>query len=211
MNILAIDSSTPELKLFWVSDSVYKTRQVAPSVKHSEMALPLIKELAKEIGLEISSLTHIVVGVGPGMFTGVRVAITLAQGLAYGLGLPIYAASSLTLFAASVPEGERAWVVQDARCQAFYAAIFQRKNDELLMINNVLCLDEEAMHKAIKESKVFNIIGTGCDLINFKKEVNIQDAASSDDIALWLRSFVAKAKPEEPSKVEPIYLREAVF
>jgi tRNA threonylcarbamoyladenosine biosynthesis protein TsaB len=94
--------------------------------KHSETLLPLINDVLAESGCELAALTHIAAGVGPGSFTGVRTAVSVAQGLALGMGLPLYGVVSLEALAlaVSVEQPVRVLVALDARMHEVYAAIY---------------------------------------------------------------------------------------
>ncbi len=109
---------------------------------HASLLLPRIEEVLDRAGVAPGELEGLVVGAGPGSFTGVRVAAATAKGLARGLGVPLWAFSSLAAAAASagatVPEewqhapgGDRAgaapagrplYVLFDARGERVYAA-----------------------------------------------------------------------------------------
>src|SRR5699024_11636719 len=73
----------------------------------TEQILPMVEQLLAEHGVAASSLTGIAVGQGPGAFTGVRIAISVAQGIAYGLNVPVVPISSLAASAlGAVDNGE---------------------------------------------------------------------------------------------------------
>jgi tRNA threonylcarbamoyladenosine biosynthesis protein TsaB len=70
------------------------------AVRHSESLLPAIRFVLERAGLEPADLEAIVVGAGPGSFTGVRIAGATAKGMVHGLGIPMFAYSSLAGLAA---------------------------------------------------------------------------------------------------------------
>lgn len=74
-----------------------------PEEEHASLLIPRIGELLEEVGADREELSGIVVGAGPGSFTGVRVAAATAKGLARALNLPLWAFSSLA--AAAVEDG----------------------------------------------------------------------------------------------------------
>jgi tRNA threonylcarbamoyl adenosine modification protein YeaZ len=89
--ILAMDSATTRIVVASGSPAGELARIVVwpAGYRHGETLLPTIERLLAEADLGRSSLTGIVVGIGPGAFTGLRVGIATAKGLAHGLGLPI--------------------------------------------------------------------------------------------------------------------------
>jgi tRNA threonylcarbamoyladenosine biosynthesis protein TsaB len=104
--------------------------------KHSETLLPLINDVLAKSGCKRAALTHIAAGVGPGSFTGVRTAVSVAQGLALGMGLPLYGVVSLEALAlaVSVEQPVRLLVALDARMHEVYAAIYEA-NTELQTVS----------------------------------------------------------------------------
>lgn len=72
--------------------------------RHGETLLPTIGRFLGEQNIRRSRLTGIVVGTGPGAFTGLRVGIATAKGLAHGLGLPIVGVSTAEALLAAAPE-----------------------------------------------------------------------------------------------------------
>ncbi len=86
----------------WIDGQVRERFEVAPR-RHAELSLPWAGELLAEAGIARSSLDAIAVGRGPGAFTGVRLAIAIAQGIALALDRPIVPVSTLAALAASLP------------------------------------------------------------------------------------------------------------
>lgn len=89
---------------------------------HSETVLPEVERLLGRCGVEAGGIEEIVVGAGPGSFTGVRIAASLAKGLCAATGAPLRAFSSLAAVAAGTGLGERVCVLVDARRDEVYAA-----------------------------------------------------------------------------------------
>lgn len=91
---------------------------------HSETILPEVERLADRAGVAPTALEAIVVGAGPGSFTGVRIAAALAKGLCFGIRAPLYAYSSLAAVAAGAAPGP-VCALFDARRGEVYAAAFE--------------------------------------------------------------------------------------
>ena len=82
MKILAIETSTEACSAALdIDDSCVFRYKIAPR-KHTELILPMIDSLLQEADVKINSLDAIAFGCGPGAFTGVRIAISITQGLA---------------------------------------------------------------------------------------------------------------------------------
>ena len=92
--------------------------------KHASALVPAIRAVLLEAGIDKSELDGIVVGEGPGSFTGVRVAAATAKGMAHALGLPLWPVSSLAATALSVGGHGIRYVLFDARKQRVYGACY---------------------------------------------------------------------------------------
>lgn len=98
--ILAFDTSTPACTaaLFAADGSLFAARDEVIGRGHAERLVPLIAEM-----LDGHMPSHLLVGVGPGSFTGIRIAIAAAHGLGIGWDVPVAGMSSLALLAAGAP------------------------------------------------------------------------------------------------------------
>ena len=94
----------------------------------SDVLAETLWERFRGTGTEPSKLKAIVVGIGPGSFTGIRVGLATAKGLALGANVPVYGISSLAVWALSCGEGLRA-VVLDARQGEVYSALYRVSAD----------------------------------------------------------------------------------
>jgi tRNA threonylcarbamoyladenosine biosynthesis protein TsaB len=70
---------------------------------HAERLLPMLRDVLAEAGVEIADLALLAVTIGPGTFTGIRIGLAAARGLALASGLPLVGVTSLEAVAASVP------------------------------------------------------------------------------------------------------------
>ena len=98
MNILALETSGTHSQVALLHDGVLLQRtEQKPS--HSRILLNLIEEVLEQAGLDLQRLDCVAVCVGPGSFTGLRIGIAVAQGLAFAAQLPIVPVSSLAVLA----------------------------------------------------------------------------------------------------------------
>lgn len=105
----------------------------ALKITHSETLLPAMDYALKFCGINKSSLSGIVLANGPGSFTGLRIGLATAKGLAMGISIPIYPYNSLEL-AAAVYYGCEAQIlsVVDAKMSEIYYALYDSELNELL-------------------------------------------------------------------------------
>ncbi|MCL2296838.1 MAG: tRNA (adenosine(37)-N6)-threonylcarbamoyltransferase complex dimerization subunit type 1 TsaB [Proteobacteria bacterium] len=125
MPILALETSTNWLSVAVGDAAGWTTRDVEVGPGHSGRILPLVQETLAAAGVSLKQLDAIAFGAGPGSFTGVRIACSVAQGLALGAGVPLTPVCSLLAMAeaARVKHGmERVCTVTDARMREVYAA-----------------------------------------------------------------------------------------
>jgi len=87
--ILAIETSSELASCALLSGDTVLTRESSGVRTHSQSVLPMVQELLAEAGLTLDRCTAVAFGAGPGSFTGVRTACGIAQGLAFGVGLPV--------------------------------------------------------------------------------------------------------------------------
>lgn len=131
MRVLALDTATTELVagLANVSATVSGgvdviTEKVISTRAHNELLVPTIAELLEGAGLAFSDLEAIVVGCGPGPFTGLRVGMATAQALGQALGTPVYGVVTHDAVAKGV-DAESALIVTDARRREVYWARYE--------------------------------------------------------------------------------------
>ncbi len=125
LNLLALDTSTEYCSVALLRDEELTYREAHAVQRHSELILPMIEDLLVASGLELRQLDGIAFGAGPGSFTGLRIACGVAQGLAFGAGLPVVPVGTLAALAqeAGAP---KVIACLDARMGEIYHAAYRR-------------------------------------------------------------------------------------
>lgn len=127
MKILAIDSTeTACSAALLIGEECTERYELAPR-RHSELILPMLNHLLADAGLALAQLDGIAFGRGPGSFTGVRIAASVAQGIAVGADLPLVPVSSLAALALGgcrQQQAQRVLAGFDARMGEIYAGVF---------------------------------------------------------------------------------------
>jgi tRNA threonylcarbamoyladenosine biosynthesis protein TsaB len=137
MRILGIESSSPVGSVALVEGGRIVARQShrEPNA-HAERLLTMVESLLDLRGWRRADLERVAVGIGPGSFTGLRVGVALAQGLAEGLGIPLLGVPSLQAMAnaarAEAPDGCCIAPIVDARRGELFTALYDLDGTELV-------------------------------------------------------------------------------
>jgi len=135
VKILALETSTDACSAaLMINDTVIERYQLAPR-EHSKLILPMLQSLLARAQLKLSQLNAIAFGCGPGSFTGVRIAASLAQGLGFGADLPVIPISSLKALAQTAYEElktKKILTAFDARIGEIYWGIYQLEKNGLM-------------------------------------------------------------------------------
>lgn len=134
MRLLALDTSSLACSVALLADGELAERHAEQAKEHTRLLVPMIRELLHEAGIQGEELDAIILGNGPGSFIGMRIAASVAQGLAYGSATPIAPVSSLAAVAAEVfatTDSAEAVVAQDAHMNEVYLGAFRRGEEGL--------------------------------------------------------------------------------
>jgi tRNA threonylcarbamoyl adenosine modification protein YeaZ len=122
--VLAIDTSTPAVTAGVVADGGLLAERVSIDARaHAERITPNVLAALADAGQSMAALTAVVVGCGPGPFTGLRVGMATASAYGHALGIPVYGVCSLDAIGGQT-RGE-ALVVTDARRREIYWARYR--------------------------------------------------------------------------------------
>ena len=143
MRLLAIETATRRLSVaLWQDGESIERAEDLPNGGSARL-LPWMRELLAEAALVPAQLDGITFGAGPGGFTGLRLACGVAQGLAYGLDLPVVPVSSLEALALASGEHD-VWACFDARMNEVYCAAYRVDGDRVTQLMAPVCVPPAA-------------------------------------------------------------------
>jgi len=216
MKLLALETATEACSVaVWVDGEVHERFQIAPR-RHAELTLPWAEALLAEAGVAKSQLDAIAVGRGPGAFTGVRLAIALAQGIALALDRPVLPVSTLAALAMRA-EGDRILAAIDARMGEVYFGAFERDGDALLPLAGEVVARPDAVD--VPAGAAWHGVGTGFaaadGVLTTRLGARLQtvDATAlphAADVARLGAWLFAQGGAVAPERIEPAYLRDNV-
>ena len=125
MLLAAFETSTEWCSVALWRDGALSSVEARASNSHGEVALPMLQRLLEAQGVLARDLDAVAFGAGPGSFTGLRIACGLAQGLAFGSGIPVLGVSTLEALAEE-SGAARVFACLDARMQEVYCAALER-------------------------------------------------------------------------------------
>jgi tRNA threonylcarbamoyladenosine biosynthesis protein TsaB len=126
MRLLALDTATEACSVALLTERGLISDTVEIGRGHAQEILGMVDRILAEGGTTLASLSGIAAGIGPGSFTGVRVSVAVAQGLAFGAGLPVVPVTSLEALAIEAIDvgAQRVLACLDARMGEVYWACF---------------------------------------------------------------------------------------
>ncbi|MCG6117355.1 MAG: tRNA (adenosine(37)-N6)-threonylcarbamoyltransferase complex dimerization subunit type 1 TsaB [Aquimonas sp.] len=222
MNLLAIETATEACSVALLKDGAVLERfEIAPR-RHAELVLPWCEELLAEAGLSRRELDAIAVGIGPGAFTGVRLAVAMGHGLALALDRPLIGISSLQVLAAGArgaQPGDGVFACIDARMGEVYAGAFRVRRDGLpepvgdpqlaAPADTRLPDDHYGWARGSGLAAGQGEVGQRLQSQGWRLEVGALPAAA-DLARLAARAYARGEYPELPEGVQPLYLRDKV-
>jgi len=227
MRILAIDTATERCSVALRMDGRTIERSTDTPRGHAELILPMVESVLHEGGIRLSALDALAYGRGPGAFTGVRIAVGVAQGLAFGANLPTVGISDLAAVAQQVcGSAGRVLVCMDARMSEVYWSVFEcaaagledASDDGSQHSFLAQCVAPERVDSpaAVTAANIAVLAGTG--FAAYPQLRALAPAAAVHDSALPRASDIARLAEvrlragysEPPDKAEPVYLRDQV-
>ncbi|MFK5914894.1 MAG: tRNA (adenosine(37)-N6)-threonylcarbamoyltransferase complex dimerization subunit type 1 TsaB [Woeseiaceae bacterium] len=218
MKLLSIDTSTDACSVALFNDGISQELYELCPRQHTERVLPMVDELLTISNLSLSELDAIAYGAGPGSFTGVRVATSVIQGLAFSAELPVIAVSSLAALAQQAYRLEQKETIIstiDARMNELYWGCYEVVDGLIQLINT----EQVSKPEMIECDKPIHFLGSGWDTFSTEltqlKSVNIASFTDNclphaQDVALIAVSLFEAGKVEPAENAIPSYIRNEV-
>lgn len=219
MKILAIDTSATAASVAVMQeDKIIGEFFINTSLTHSQTLIPMAEQLLKNISLTVKDLDAVAVNAGPGSFTGVRIGVAAAKGIAFADDLPCISVSTLHSMAYNMLENDCiVCAVMDARCQQVYNALFRvnGKAVERLTDDRALSLDDLKRELERIDEKIV-LVGDGTaitekyiggllsNVISAPLNKRIQTASST---AMVASEMFKDGRTMSSEELMPVYLR----
>jgi tRNA threonylcarbamoyladenosine biosynthesis protein TsaB len=215
MRALAIDTSTPRGGVLLSSDGTVVAYQQNDDPKlHAERLMPLIERVFADTGWSASQLDLVACGIGPGSFTGVRIGLATAKGIALALDRPIVGISSLLAMssAADCRDDEMILSLLDARKGEVFWAIYDRAgvllagpghapNDGVAALGGEL-----AKRPLVAVGEVATQVALGLPGVRvFRSEAS--DLPHAEQVARAAIARLARGDADDVHGLEPVYVR----
>ena len=164
MRVLAFDTSSPRASAAFVDGSAVRAHRQQEVKRHGSALQPLLRDVLEDAGVTLADLELIAVGVGPGSFTGTRIGLAEAKGLAFGRGLPLVGIGSLEVLAAAVEGDDLRAPVVDAGKGRVYGALYARSDGRMVLRGEPFDHAPEAALEALRDlacGEPFRLVGSG--------------------------------------------------
>lgn len=224
MIFLALDTSTEACSVaLSYHGQLLAIDEVCPQ-QHSKRILPMVQQVLSDAGISLNQLHGIVFGRGPGSFTGVRIGVSVAQGLAFGVDVPVYGVSTLAAMAqaaAKLKDSKQVIAAIDARMAEVYLAAYALNEQGLMQaISSEVAAKPDNLPVAITGlSFDTEVLGVGTGWQTYASELHaVMPATIAADILYpsaqfmlpfanlaWQNSHFVAAE-----QAEPIYVRDEV-
>lgn len=186
---------------------------------HSKILTVFIEDIFKDANLKVKDIDAVAISKGPGSYTGLRIGVSVAKGIAYGAGIPLISVSTLLnmTFGAKqileVNEEDLFAPMIDARRMEVYTQLFDNKLNALCEINAKI-IDEQSFISELEKHNI-NFFGDGA--MKCKNAISHKNAIfhenfnpSADYMITFSEKAFAENNFEDVAYFEPFYLKDFV-
>lgn len=191
---LILDTSSKQLAIgIYKDDELLYKNQYYAWLRQSEMAIPEIEKAINELKIDLREVTRIVASIGPGSYTGVRIALTIAKVMALTLNIPLFTVSSLQALAG---KKDKVISIMDARSKRVYIGVYDKGVE--VVKDTIFTLEE--LKKYQEEHHDYQLIG------------ELSALGEEDSVISLIENMHELAKDKQPvnsvHEVKPVYLKD---
>lgn len=219
MKILALETSAKSVSVAVTEDGVpLASSYQNTGLTHSRTLMPLLDAMLTSSGLELQDMDALAVAAGPGSFTGLRIGVSAAKGLAWAKELPCCGVSTLAAMARTAADFQGLIIgAMDARRQQIYHALFRGENGRVLRVTQDCAISLEELASLLRdmpEEKL--VVGDGAALcadylstagISCRMADEHHRMQSAVGVALCAEEMAARGETVTAQQLEPMYLR----
>jgi len=215
MKILALESSAKAASVAYLKDGELMAQYYqASGLTHSRTLLAMTEDMLKSLDMKVTDMDGVAVAKGPGSFTGIRIGVAAAKGLAWGADKPICGVSTLEAMAHHCCD-ERYIIcpVMDARRSEVYNGLFKYEDGRIVRLSEDRAISLKSLSEEAKNSeKVFFLVGDGAMLCyNYFMDNGIDTVLAPANMRLQSAWGVGKAAESyeftDSGYLVPNYLR----
>ncbi len=175
---------------------------------HSQKLIQIIEQILKSADKEVNDLNSIAVSMGPGSFTGLRIGLAVAKGIAFGINRPIIPVPTFNAFAHQIskylPDSAKFSIAVSASTDEYYHERFVKKNMKAVSINDLGLISKSEAAKTIPEGEMVfgNFIGNS-------EKFNIKGPAAVS-VGEWAYLYGKDLLTFEYDYLEPNYFKKFI-
>ena len=221
MKILALETSAKAVSAAVTEDGkVLCAGYQDTGLTHSRTLMPIVEHILKNTGLTMAEIDAVAVAAGPGSFTGIRIGVAAAKGLAFAADKPVAAVSTLAAMARNVAFANGLIIcAMDARRNQIYNALFESVDGQMTRLTPDRAIALSELTEELKDDpRPKTVVGDGAKLCAAYLTENgitcrlapahliMQNAMS---VALEAEQLASENKLVSSQDLEPVYLRPA--
>lgn len=209
--ILAIETSESVCSIcIYFSDDIFFSSSVSLKYSHSEKIFELIESLFSLAGISSSHLDSVAVSAGPGSFTGLRIGMSAAKGIAYGAGLPVIPVPTYEAFALqlcnTLGNNDEFIIANKMNSEEVYYSRFQIRGNSYIFAEELKLLKNDSF---IGKSAHLPVYGNAAVLLNIPVKYPL--VADPFFIAKWAAGFGINVRTFDYDLLEPLYLKDFII
>ena len=212
--ILCIETSTAVLSVALARDGAVVCERVCTEPRsQAALTAPLVKEVLSDAGITAGACDAVCVSAGPGSYTGLRVGVSTAKGLAFGAGIPLLSMGTLDILVAGVEE-THAFIVPmiDARRMEVYTAVYSAGGDRLTEVE-ARVIGPDAFAEYLEQGEVL-FVGDGalkCQEVITHPNARFREAFPlARHMARRAQEDFEAGKFQDVAYFEPFYLKDFI-